>query len=355
MAIELRPSRSKAMLLAGLRLSGALAFARRKHRREAVIVTYHGVLPAADITDEYLCRSVVGVDAFDRQMGHLAANYTCLPLSELVERLAAGRPLPPHLAAVTFDDGFHNNRVHAWPVLQRHGVPATIFLTTGLIGGHAMMWTDRVAWLLRTTPATCAVVDLGQGPQEVPLAGPTARERGAREVLARLKGLDASARARAIDQIEAAVAPPSSPPPAARYRFLDWEDVRAMRRDGVEFGSHTVTHPVLSTVTDAVARNELEASKAAIEAALGEPCTAFAYPNGTPADFTSRDKQLLRTLGYRGAVTQVPGHNPPGGDPYELRRMHIGLAMTGTHFEAQVTGAWARLKALAPRLAGGDR
>jgi peptidoglycan/xylan/chitin deacetylase (PgdA/CDA1 family) len=355
MAIELRPSRSKAMLLAFLRLSGALALARRTHRREAVILTYHGVLPEADITDTYLCRSVVAVDAFDRQMRYLAANYTCLPLSEIVQRLAAGRPLPPHAAAVTFDDGFRNNRAYAWPVLQRHRVPATIFLATGLIGGGAMMWTDRIAWLLRTTPAATARLDLGRGPQEVPLDGAATRERSSRGVLAQLKGLDAGARARAVEQIEAAVSPPAWPPPAARYRFLDWDDVRAMRRDGVEFGSHTVTHPVLSTLSDQGARYELEASRATIEAELGEACTDFAYPNGTPADFTDRDKHLLRVLGYRGAATQVPGYNAPGRDTFELHRMHIGLGMTGTLFEAQVTGAWARVKALAPRLAGRDR
>ena len=193
------PVSTKAMLLVLLKLSGAIALTRLWCHRQAVILTYHGVLPPTAIDDAYLHRSVVDVEAFDWQMRYLADNYSCLPLTELTARLAAGQSLPPHAAAVTFDDGFENNCTVAWPVLKQYGVPATVFLATGLIGqDEAMMWTDRVAWLLRRTPARSVTLATGGGTLELSLADPARRERSARRVLAAIP-IPAAAAARLWD------------------------------------------------------------------------------------------------------------------------------------------------------------
>ena len=82
-----------------------------------------------------------------------------------------------------------------------------------------------------------------------------------------------------------------------------------MSRGGIRFGSHTVTHPIISRVDGDRARREIAESKSTIEERLGVSVTGFAYPNGGPADFLPETKTLLRESGYRYAVTMSLGGN----------------------------------------------
>ena len=93
-----------------------------------------------------------------------------------------------------------------------------------------------------------------------------------------------------------------------------------MSHGGIRFGSHTVSHPILSRVGRDRARRELEESKSMIEEQVGGSVDGFAYPNGTPADYLPETKTLLRDSGYRFAVTTSPGANDAATDAFELRR-----------------------------------
>lgn len=107
----------------------------RRGGEGAGILTYHRVVPDPGRS----LRSTWGVtpDAFEQQLvGLLAQGYRALPLAALVSALDRGGGLPKKAFVVTFDDGYQNNFRHAWPILQRHGVPATIFLATQYVGGH---------------------------------------------------------------------------------------------------------------------------------------------------------------------------------------------------------------------------
>jgi peptidoglycan/xylan/chitin deacetylase (PgdA/CDA1 family) len=102
--------------------------------------------------------------------------------------------------------------------------------------------------------------------------------------------------------------------------MLTWPDVRHMHCMGITFGSHTVTHPILSRLSIDRAREEIEVSKRVIEEKLKAPISVFAYPNGRRDDFDEISKGLLVEAGYVCAVTTILGTNQPGQDLYELRR-----------------------------------
>ena len=89
--------------------------ATRRFRADAVLIlAYHGVTAEA-LAVPNACQLALG--AFERQMDLLRTQYRVLPLAEVAERLAAGRPLPPHTAVLTFDDGFRNVATTAFPSL----------------------------------------------------------------------------------------------------------------------------------------------------------------------------------------------------------------------------------------------
>ena len=93
-----------------------------------------------------------------------------------------------------------------------------------------------------------------------------------------------------------------------------------MGRGDIRFGAHTVTHPILARVDRERARREIADSKSTIEERLGVAVSGFAYPNGSPEDYTAETKDLLRQSGYRYAVTMSLGGNDETTDPFELRR-----------------------------------
>ena len=89
----------------------------------------------------------------------------------------------------------------------------------------------------------------------------------------------------------------------------------------ITFGSHTVTHPILSRISTERIKTEIQRSKETIEKYLNVPVRTFAYPVGRNQDFNEEVKTLLQEAGYICAVTTIPGANESGQDPFELRRL----------------------------------
>jgi len=124
-------------------------------------------------------------------------------------------------------------------------------------------------------------------------------------------------------------------------RPLSWEQVEEMHARGIEFGSHTLTHPMLSTISLGEARREIAESKRVIEDKLGAPALFFCYPRG---DFNAGVKNMVREEGYLAACTTVPGTNVGRTDPFALRRTYVGRNDVGTEFARKVAGAYDLLQ-----------
>lgn len=279
--------------------------------RNAQILVYHRV---NDERDPYF--GGISPARFERQMAYVSSRFTVLPLSELVSATRE-RALPPNAVAVTLDDGYRDNYLQAFPIFRRHSIPATIFLTTSAIGSERLLWHDEVFSAFRETAAPDL---LAFGPRSIggPLTTVPERLRVQQQVLNDLRSVSDEERAEAVVRLREALR--VGPSRAVPGLMLSWEEVREMSRGGIRFGSHTVSHPILSRVGRERARREIEESKSMIEEQVGIPVDGFAYPNGTPADYLPETKALLRESGYRFAVTTSPGANDAATDEFELRR-----------------------------------
>ncbi len=105
-----------------------------------------------------------------------------------------------------------------------------------------------------------------------------------------------------------------------RRAMLDWDQVREMYAEGIAFGSHTLSHPRLSTLEREAARAEIEGAKAALEDRLGDRVDTFAYPYG---DFSGETLELVREAGHRLACSTRSGFNRADVDPLLLRRIEV--------------------------------
>ena len=317
MSLAMRRRRFAVRLVSGLaRASGWTTLARRRrHRRgdyRLYVLEYHDV--AGDSAEK---ESTVSAARFTSHLQHLRRRFQIETLAAAAERLDAGE-LDRDLLAITFDDGYAGNSEAAWPVLRRAGAPATIFLTTSFLDGEEL-WFDfarrALGAVCRHTRALGA--DAVGSLRQALGSWPPAESIGA--VLRRLKYLPPERRHQALAalrRVDLDLAPPARP--------LSWGRVREMQAAGIEFGAHTVTHPILSTLEPAEQEDEIRRSRSRIAEVTGEEPTTFAYPNGSARDYDRHSVEILDRLGFAAACTTRRGSNKPGCNRLTLRRLGIG-------------------------------
>ena len=133
----------------------------------------------------------------------------------------------------------------------------------------------------------------------------------------------------------------------AHLQVLTWDEIRDLSESGlIAVGSHSVTHPIMTTCSDEAVMREATESRARITGELGGDCGIFCYPNGAESDFDSRTKTALLKAGYAGALTTVNGPNDRSTDRFELRRHMIDDRASWSEFVARVDGLFAVLTML---------
>ena len=301
-----------------------LTLVRRRRSNSFQILLYHRI---DDGGDAFLASTPTRL--FKRQMEYLAENSAVWPLEDAVEAMLSD-DLPDNVVVITFDDGYRDNYVHAFPTLTDLSLTATIFLATDCIGSRRILWHDRVFRAFSNTGAT-SLEEFGPHRKSYFIGTVRERTRARTELLEMLKGLTEEDRTLWIDRLidRLAVEDPREVPDL----MMNWDEVREMQRSGMSFGSHTATHPILSTLSMARVEDEITKSKAAIEQELRVPIKTFAYPNGRRGDFTEQTKELLRQTGYTCAVTTIFGAN--GGDSAvpDLMELKRDMVWSKTHHE----------------------
>jgi peptidoglycan/xylan/chitin deacetylase (PgdA/CDA1 family) len=112
--------------------------------------------------------------------------------------------------------------------------------------------------------------------------------------------------------------------------MLRLPEIKEMRDHGISFGSHTLTHPILTRVSLDAAEGEIVGSRARLEAMLDVPVTTFCYPNGLASDLNDELKALVKRTGYQLACTSIFGVNTPQADLFALRRITFTRRVLGT-------------------------
>jgi peptidoglycan/xylan/chitin deacetylase (PgdA/CDA1 family) len=250
---------------------------------------------------------------FDEMLSWLKSWFEVLPLDQAVERLANGS-LVSGTVAITFDDGYADNFHVALPILKKHGLSATFFVATGFLDG-GRMWNDSIIELVRR--AAGEVLDLANvGLGRYGIAGPAARRATIDALLSRVKYLDQDKRQDLVDRCVAATN--ANLPDDL---MMTSAQVKELRQAGMQVGAHTVTHPILSRVSAAEARREIDGSKRALERIIGEEILLFAYPNGKPVvDYRAEHAAMVRDAGFRLAMSTAWGTAAKEDDVFQLPR-----------------------------------
>lgn len=276
--------------------------------RGLLILTYHRVLAA----DDPLRPGEMTLRAFDRHATVLRRWFNVLPLAAGWRRTLDGT-LPPRAVAITFDDGYADNAELALPILMRHGLTATFFVATGFLDG-GRMWNDTIIETLRRARAPLDLRDLDGGLLANDSMADKARAVPA--VIRAWKHLPPQERQRRVAALleRARLEPPND-------LMMRSEQVRQLAQAGMELGAHTVTHPILRSISDTEAADEMARSRATLEAISAAPVRTFAYPNGRLGDdYDVRHADIARRTGFDLAVSTNAGTARRESDAFQLPR-----------------------------------
>jgi peptidoglycan/xylan/chitin deacetylase (PgdA/CDA1 family) len=314
------PAVGRASLLA---LAGTSPFARvvglleridRSRRPLLPVLMYHRIAEARH--DPLLDPSLISAspDEFERQLTYLASARRVLSLEELLAVRRGRMELPERAVLVTFDDGYRDFAEHAWPALERFGVPVTLFVPSAFpdVPGTAFWW-DRLHAALAGTRRDSVTTPLGR----LPLLDGVQRQaagRALRNCLKRVPHWEAMA---VVDRLasELGVADAVSP-------VLGWRELRELARAGVALAPHTRTHPLLDRLPFEKACEEVSGSIADLERELGSVPPVFAFPAGGHTDALV---SWLPEAGIEVAFTTQRGSNDLRAvDWLRLRRINVG-------------------------------
>ncbi len=306
-----------------LHFARVTALARNANRSSLVILCYHRVLPLLERANYIIPALAVTPDIFEAQMATAIRHYHCVPLRDAMNLWKKPAPHKP-LLAITFDDGYADNAIHAAPILEKLGVRATFFVVSGLIGTSERAWYDLLGRMVQRM-AKEPIAELARKPDEgdpvaVWIAEHFRHRHGlsVARIVAAAKALSHELRSAVISRLRAAA--PDDLLQDRSDQMMSREQLRNLASQGHEIASHTMTHPLLPQLPDDTLRSELTASKETIEQVTGAGVTSFAYPNG---DHDNRVVDAARAAGYHQAVTMQSGLNPRGADPLRLRRIYV--------------------------------
>jgi peptidoglycan/xylan/chitin deacetylase (PgdA/CDA1 family) len=294
-----------------------------------VILAYHRILSREDLLGSYVPPGMyVRADVFEAQMRFVKEHFEVLSLEQLLEHWTAGSlDEAKRYCVVTFDDGWRDNYLHAYPVLRQLGIPATIFLATQFVGTDEWFWPERLAYILLGRMGRSARHNDERMWSEAEVEAECGRwKRMRRADIDRALGELMRERAMSLPRERA---------------VMNWDEVAEMSQHRISFGSHSLTHAILTREYPQEVDRELRESLRELRERKVNWLPVFCYPNG---DYSVEIIDQVKAAGYLAAVCSESGVEARApGNLFALRRV-------GIHNDVSAT-----MPLFAFRLAGLDR
>lgn len=277
-------------------------------------VGYHSVWDEKNKTD--LMQSLywnisVNREDFEKQLLFLKNNgHTFIHFGDLKKPETRKLSKP---TVIFFDDGFKDVLQNALPVLQKHSIPATVFITTGLIEKTDFLWTLGVRHILLTKSLSH---DLIEGK------------------VIELKKLFMPDREKKISEMQKD--DNFTLNPLDFNVFLSWDEVRQLSQNNFEIASHGVRHEKLTELNDPELKRELADSKAILETKTGLKIEGLSYPYGR---HNERVIQFAKSGGYSFGLSTLLGSNSFSyiqSSPFQIKRINPEESKTFMDFKVRL-------------------
>ena len=328
---------------------------KRTARQGLCAITYHGVMP-----DSYRARdpamdgALVRAGNFRDQLRLLKSRYHVITPGEMLEWAENRARLPKQAVLLTCDDGLLNNLTDMLPILQEENLRCIFFVTGASAGEVATtLWYEELYLILL---AACERKFVSSVDNVILRACSEKNGKKRRaawwDIVKELSQVNSEdrntlmAEARASLGLEEIVTSTIKNDPILQKRLLllTSPQVKQLIDGGMTIGAHTLTHPVLSKLSEDCAFREMADSRRLLEEVFSIPVWAVAYPFGDHEAVGERECEMAQKAGYKCAFVNVDGGFGEVKSHFAIPRVHVTAEMSLSEFEAHVTGFYNRLK-----------
>jgi peptidoglycan/xylan/chitin deacetylase (PgdA/CDA1 family) len=300
---------------------GAAPLIRRWGRKNPKILLYHDCSPSETAYTAGL-RCTTHPDTFRTHVDYLVKHYNVVD----VEMMVSGHS-PDRALAITFDDGYASVYEHAFPILQKAGAPATVYLISSVVDNESLVWVNELNALLReggdaavTSTKLRFGISEAETPEEIISHCRLNYERDKMEAL--------------LEDLRGICAQPVAEHAAEARLYLSWDHIEEMLGFGIRFGNHTHTHPNMERLTEDEQITEIATAQSVLKKRLPS-VSAFAHPFGHKSPNTAK---LAIEAGLTSAA-EVGGYNTPIC-PQSLGRTHLS--------RESIAGLFSRMELVEP-------
>lgn len=299
--------------------------------RRAVVLMYHRVLTPSERRESASHPAIiVEQETFALHMSLVKRRFKVLTLDQFTEKMERRIPFENSSCLITFDDGWKDNYTHALPILKKYKLPAVVFLPVNYIGQKRLFWQESLVQVLhlavmvgrqdsgKSSRLREIVAPLGLG-EVLDIQGDNPRPWIIASISQKRKRFTPASVEEVVRMLKKELDVEQGNA-SAIDGFLTWDEIRAMSREGIQFGGHGAEHHLLSHLTVDEARDEVEGAKAMIASQLKEVPCSFSYPRGY---WTPQVVELVKKAGYRLAFLAKGGPVRCEDDLYTLQRINI--------------------------------
>lgn len=256
---------------------------------------------------------------FNKIVAYLKKNFEVVPLEETV--LGNYKPgKSKKLCAITFDDGYKDFAEYAMPVIKKQQVPASMYVITDCVDANLPPWTFVFNHLLLNTKLSSIEIDSNEIPENLKKVGwKNIGEKvdSINRFSPVLKRISDEGRKNVMKQIQFQIQDVDSP----KGLMMNWNEIRSIKNDGIEIGSHSANHPALSSdlrLEDV--KHELKRSGEEIEKEIGKFPLAISYPFGM---YNNEAKKIAKEVGYKMGLAVYPKEYNMDKDQFEIPRIEL--------------------------------
>ena len=267
------------------------------NRHNSLILMYHNFYKVGNDEHSNVC---INIKEFEKQIIYLKKFYNIISLEKLVNHIGMGEDIPNNAVVLTFDDGYMNNYLLAYPILEKYNIHATIFLTTSYIDKEDWLWVNKLEYIISETKSNNIKINIQKCHEIQFNLNKNENKKSAYESLKNvLKLLPHNILLDVIDIIKEKLYVKVNYNKTPNYKMLTKETINRMKKKYITFGSHTNDHKILTNLSKLEYRKEIISSKKRLEKIVKDKIIYFAYPNGN----YNRKIEDVVTKYYRAAVT----------------------------------------------------
>jgi peptidoglycan/xylan/chitin deacetylase (PgdA/CDA1 family) len=286
------------------------------------VFLFHGVVESSDYQVRNYTKKHLLAGEFRRTLESLARKGMPLSMDEVSSICCSGQKFPPGAFAITFDDGFENNVSVARPILESLKIPAAVYVTSRFVDENLMSWTDRIEFALEHTKIRSCRLPWRDAPQGI---------GGRDDKIVLLDDIRREVKGNCVMNVEALIADifaqleiaPVTSSDDPLDKKMSWWQVRNWLAPGYVIGGHSHTHAILSFLSPAELAREINTSLELLRDRAGIVTSHYSYPEGLAHCYSPAVISALLGRGIACCPSAIEGVNPPGTDPFQLRRIMV--------------------------------